>query len=230
MALDDPQTTAAFVAAAEEAGEFEIKEDWTGTLPTDFLVRTIDLKEVQVASGGQVVTELHAMFRDLAPAQQLPPEGITQAIKNVVRGGAPAPNFFFATQPASYLQTPLDIELLGGAPLYIVLILGKPFNMRFSPGKKGVTHKEDDREFYGGLRHVKVTATTYEESEDWLDDCAIVYFIANPPAPPSLPPPEEYNYRHPFNLNVRLRQPDGSDQKPRALDLVIDPDIRYPGQ
>ncbi|HMG47872.1 MAG TPA: nucleotide synthetase [Allosphingosinicella sp.] len=231
MALDDPQRTAALATAAADDDPLKIREDWTGPVPAYFLVRTIDLKEVPVAYGGQVVTELHAMFRDQTSVQPLPAQGITQAIKDIVRGGGPAPGLLFAAQPSTYAQTPLDLELLGGTPTYIILILGKPFNMRFNPDRKGVRHKElDDRQFYGGLRHVKVTATTYEESERGLDDCAIVYFVANPPAPPSVPPPPEYSYRHPFDLNVRLRQPDGADQKPRALDLVIDPDIRYPGQ
>ncbi|HWT13711.1 MAG TPA: nucleotide synthetase [Allosphingosinicella sp.] len=217
MALDDPINTQ--FALAESAISSDVQEDWGGPWPTRFVIRTIDLVEVQVAVGGQVVTQLQAFFRNHTLAQALPATGIAQAIKDAV-GGSLVP---VASSLAESPRTPLDLEVKD-EPLYIVFILGKPSNMTFNPLRKAISHKNlDDRDRYGNLRHVKATATSYEEDEEGLSDCRIAYFVAYPPAPPAS------NYKHGFNLNVRLLQPPNLDGSPRWLDIQIDPDVRYPG-
>lgn len=236
MALDDPATSVA-LAALVDAGENDMNDDWNvdsqGPWPTRFIVRIIDLKEVPVIVGQD--PELHACFRDNLPPQPLPAGGITQAIKDLFKPNPPISNPFLVPRSSTaeferaYPRTPLDLELLG-EPIYVVYILGRPTNMYFRPDVKALTHKNpQDKPYYGALRHIKASATTYEEDEFGPEDCVIVSFIANPPEPPTMPPPPEFSYRHGFNLHLRLTQP-ASGGSPRALDIDIDPDIRYPGQ
>lgn len=218
MALNDPTVTTDTMTATPAAfdpgdASIEMREDWDNRpWPTRYIVRTIDLVEVQVASGSLVVPELRPFFRENTAPQDLPPQGIQQVIRdNAVPG------------PTTGTYTPIDL-VLEGDPVFVVFVLGKPNNMRFHPDNKGITHKNpDDRLHYGYLRHAKVTGGNYEEDESSLDDCRIIYFIADPLYPP------QPTYKHGFNLNVRLLQPPAQNGTPRFLDVVIDPDVRYPG-
>jgi len=236
MALDDP-TTGVTLAAPADADENDMNDDWNedlqGPWPTRFIVRIIDLKEVPVIVGQD--PQLHACFRTNSAPQSLPAGGITQAIKDLFKSIPPVPNPLLvprsstAESAVAYPRSPLDLILLG-EPIYVVYVLGRPTNMYFRPEVKALTHKNvQDKPYYGALRHIKATETTYQDDEFGLDDCTIISFIANPPEPPAMPPPPEFNYRHGFNLHLRLTQPP-SGTSPRALDIDIDPDIRYPGQ
>lgn len=218
MALNDPTiTTDTMTATSAAFGESdpvseEMREDWDTERPwpTRYIVRTIDLVEVQVAEGTQVVTELRPFFRE-----DTVPQPLTQGISQVIKDNA---------VPGSTTGTYAPIDLvLEGDPVFVVFVLGKPNNIRFHPSRKGITHKNpDDRNRYGYLRHAKVTGGNYEEDEGPLNDCRIIYFIADPLYP------SQPTYKHDFNLNVRLLQP-AQNGTPRFLDLVIDPDVRYPG-
>jgi len=183
-------------------------DDWTPPNPARYVVRTIDIKRVG--------TELIASFRDSGYVQNLG----TQDIRDVVRGLVPVtlsgPEL---SAPGASPTTPLDLQLKN-YPTYVIFVLGEPSNMRFNPDKKAMSHKNrDDRNNYGRLRHVIAT----REDEDPLDDCRVVYFVAKPLSPPAT------DYKHGFNLNVRLDQGLDQDGNARALDIEIDPDIRYPG-
>jgi hypothetical protein len=238
MALDDPNSVQ-LTAALGDMSDTDMNEDWNGPWPSRYIARVIDFKEVVVGQD----PELHACFRDNLPAQPLPAGGITQAIKDLFKPIVLLPNPLASRAAAAgagaaaaaaladgYLRSPLDLEVLQ-EPAYIIFILGRPANLYFRPGVKAITHKNgQDRPHYGALRHIRASATTYEDSEIGLDDCVIISFIAYPPQAPVMPPPPEFRYAHGFTLHVRLRQPPDSDNNPRVLDIDIDPDIRYPGQ
>jgi len=233
MALEDPNSVKP-AAAAADIGDYDMNEDWTGTYPARYIIRIIDIKEV-TPPGGE--PELQACFRAHSPPAPLPAGGIVEAIQNLYKPNVLAPDALLpsgstATANAlGYFRSPLDLELLG-APTYVVYILGKPANMYFRAGAKAITHKENlqDKVYYGALRHIQASATTYNASEIGFDGCRIISFIADPPEPPAMPPPEEWGYAHGFNLHLRFTQPPDSDNNPRVLEIDIDPDIRYPGQ
>ena len=234
MALDDPNGGAPILAATSP-NSFAMKQDWKGAAPKRYVIRMIDIVEVKAADG----PELRASFRNPEGARDLPKGGIEQAIRDAVRNAAPARGFVARAKGliartktffSGPLLSPLDIELYGD-PTIIVFILARPSNLRFSPVVNGLSHKNpDDRNGYGGLTHVTLAKDEYYESPAPLEDCRIVHFVAAPPQAESDPPPASYNYKHGLNLNVRLEHPADDDGTRRALDLMIDPDIRYPGQ
>lgn len=234
MALDDPDGGAPIPAQAA-SNLFEMRQIWDGTLPTRYLIRAIDIEEVHTREG----PELRASFRNPGGCEDLPCGGIEQAIRAALRDAGPKRGVvararrLFARTKAFFsgpMRSPLDIELVGD-PTIVVFILARPCNLRFSPLVNGLSHKNPaDRDGYGGLMHVTLTQDEYCESPEPLEDCRIVYFVAAPPPAPAMPPPETYGYKHGLNLNVRLKHPDDDDGTRRALDIMIDPDIRYPGQ
>lgn len=240
MARNDPEGDTPTSAAAPL--NLEMRPTWDGDPPKRYLIRIIDIEEVQTSGG----PELRASFRDPEKEpRELPADGIEQVIREAARKVKPKRAFISRAKlviartkaflkRTGPLRSPLDIALRGD-PTIIVFILARPINLRFSPLAKALTHKNPaDRNGYGGLRHVKLTQGEYSESPKELEDCRIVYFVAEPPPSPSDPPPRPpgYWYKHGLNLNVRLDHPpdDDGDRTPRALDIMIDPDIRYPGQ
>lgn len=235
MALDDPNSVT-LAAAAADTDDNDMNEDWNGPWPTRYIARIIDFKEVPVVVGQD--PELHACFRaELAP-QPLPPGGIIDAIRGLFTSTPSGLNPLLTSRMTAaaeatgggYLRSPLDLEVFQ-EPTYIVYILGRPSNMYFRPDEKAIVHKNpQDKPHYGALRHIRASATTYEDNEKGLEDCVIVSFIAYPPQAPTVPPPPDFSYAHGFTLRVRLRQPADSHGNPRVLDIDIDPDIRYPGQ
>ena len=239
MALDDPDGGAPVLAAAplnlsELTKLSEMNQIWSGTAPQRCLIRMIDIAEVKGRDG----PELRASFRNPEAAQALPAGGIEQAIRDAVRNADPARGIIAQAKEViqrvktfftGSLLSPLDIELVG-EPTIIVFILARPSNLEFSPVSKALTHKNlADRDGYGGLRHVTLVGDDYYEDPEPLEDCRIVHFVCAPPPTP-MPPPDSYGFKHGLNLNVRLKHPDDADGTRRALDLMIDPDIRYPGQ
>jgi len=239
MARNDPDCDAPTSAATPL--NLEMRESWDGDPPKRYLIRVIDIEEVRTSGG----PELRASFRDPdKEPTKLPAGGIEQAIRDAARKIKPkralisraklviarTKAFLKGTGP---LRSPLDIALRGD-PTVIVFILARPINLRFSPLTKALTHKNPaDRNAYGGLRHVRLAQGDYDEQEEPLEDCRIVYFVAKPPETPlgPPPPPAKYYYKHGLNLNVRLdHPPDDGGKTLRALDIMIDPDIRYPGQ
>lgn len=236
MARNDPDEGAPILAAAS-VNPTEMRQIWTGATPTRCLIRIIDIEEFQTSDG----PELRASFRDPGEAEKLPAGGIEQAIREAESYAQPKRKLgarfkrvivrvkaFFT----GAVLSPLDIALFGD-PTIIVFFLARPANLRFSPLVKALSHKNpDDRPGYGGLMHVTLADGKYYESAEPLEDCRIAYFVCQPPLNPSdpLPPPPEYNFKHGLNLNVRLNHPTDDDGTRRALDIMIDPDIRYPGQ
>jgi len=240
MARNDPEHLAPTSAAA--APNLEMRSAWKGDAPERYLIRVIDIEEVRTSGG----PELRASFRDPDnEPRKLPAGGIEQAIRDAARKAGSKRTFLsrakvIVARTKAFLKgkgplrSPLDVALRGD-PTIIVFILARPINLRFSPLTKALTLKNPaDREGYGGLRHVRLAQGDYDEQEEPLEDCRIVYFVAKPPPIPLGPPPPPLKcyYKHGLNLNVRLdHPPDDDDEKtPRALDIMIDPDIRYPGQ
>jgi len=237
MARNDPDEGAPILAAAS-VNTSEMRQIWTGATPTRCLIRIIDIEEFQTRDG----PELRASFRDPGEAEKLPAGGIEQAIREAEVNATPKRKLASQVKRVivgvvkalftGAVLSPLDIALFGD-PTIIVFFLARPANMRFSPLVKALTHKNPaDRPGYGGLMHVTLTDGKYYESAEPLEDCRIVYFVCQPPLNPAdpLPPPESYTYKHGLNLNVRLNHPTDADGTRRALDIMIDPDIRYPGQ
>lgn len=237
MARNDPD--GAPTSAAAPSTLSDMRQIWEGKAPERYLIRVIDIEEVRTSDG----PELRASFRDPGDPQELPAGGIKQAIQEAARKTGPKRSFLsrakviVARAKAIFkgpTTSPLDIALYGD-PIIVVFILARPINLRFSPLVKALTHKNPaDRERYGGLKHVTLARGEYYESSKELEDCRIVYFVAAPPPNPSAPlkPPPDYEYKHGLNLNVRLNHPPEGDKAKtrRVLDIMIDPDIRYPGQ
>ncbi|HEV2816848.1 MAG TPA: nucleotide synthetase [Allosphingosinicella sp.] len=238
MARNDPDGGAPISAAAPL--NLEMRQIWDGDPPKRYLIRVIDIEEVRTSGG----PELRASFRDPdKEPRKLPAGGIEQAIRDAARKAGPKRAFVSRARLViartkaflkgkGPLRSPLDIALYGD-PTIIVFILARPINLRFSPLAKALTHKNPaDRDGYGGLMHVRLANGKYYARPEPLEDCRIVYFVAKPPPGPSKEPPPGYRYKHGLNLNVRLDHPpdDDDDKTPRALDIMIDPDIRYPGQ
>jgi hypothetical protein len=228
MALNDPNVAAMAAAALDPAVEdLSIKEDYQGTWPGRYVIRIVDVKEVNVVVNGQIVSELHASFRNSDLSVTIPGGGMDAVLSQLAQALGPDN---FSTIPGATVTTsysPLSLQIKD-SPAYVIFVLGAPSNIRFSPTKKALTHKNpDDRDRYGRLRHVIPSGTTsFREEEDALDDCRIAYFVANPPGPgPSL---TQQDYQHGFDFNVRLRQ-NVPNEEPRGLEIKIDPDIRYPG-
>ncbi|HMG47873.1 MAG TPA: nucleotide synthetase [Allosphingosinicella sp.] len=228
MARNDPDG-----GAPAPASLTDMRQIWDGAEPKRCLVRIIDIQQVKTAAG----PELRASFRNPRPAQKLVGGDIAKAIADAVRAAGP-PRGFIARAKAAVARTkaffagpilsPLDIELRG-QPTVVVFILGQPSNMRFNPTVMALTHKNPaDRDGYGRLMHVGPTQDGYDATAAPREGCRIVHFVADPPREP--PQPEPYKYKHGFNINVRLEHPSERDGTRRVLDLIIDPDIRYPGQ
>jgi hypothetical protein len=237
MARDDPNGGAPTLAAAPSS--LFMRQIWDGKAPKRYLIRVIDIEEVRTRDG----PELRASFRDPRGPEDLRAGGIKQAIQEAARKAGPKRSFLsrakviVARARAIFKAptvSPLDIALYGG-PTIIVFILARPINLRFSPLVKALSHKNPaDRDGYGGLTHVSLARGKYYESPEPLQDCRIVYFVCEPPPNPldplPPPPPPDYGYKHGLNLNVRLNHPPEGDKTQRVLDIMIDPDIRYPGQ
>jgi len=236
MARNDPESSAPTLAVAP-VGPTEMRQFWNGDAPTRCLIRIIDIEEFQSSNG----PELRASFRDPGEAEKLPAGGIEQAIREAAGNAEPKRKLVARVKRAivrvkalftGTVLSPLDIELFG-PPTIIVFFLARPANLRFSPMVKALSHKNPlDVEGYGGLMHVTLKDGKYYESPNPLENCRIVYFVCKPPLNPAdpQPPPESYAYKHGLNLNVRLDHPSDDDGTRRALDIMIDPDIRYPGQ
>jgi len=236
MARNDPDDGAPILAAAS-VNPSEMRQIWTGAVPKRCLIRIIDIEEFQTRDG----PELRASFRDPGEAEPLPAGGIEQAIREAAVNAEPKRKLVAGIKRAivrvkafftGAVLSPLDIALFGD-PTIIVFFLARPANLQFSPLVKALSHKNPaDRAGYGGLMHVSLANGGYYASAEPLEDCRIVYFVCQPPPNPAdpLPPPESYAYKHGLNLNVRLNHPTDADGTRRALDIMIDPDIRYPGQ
>lgn len=240
MARNDPDGSAPTLAAAPSSLS-DMRPSWDGTAPKRYLIRVIDIEEVRTPNG----PELRASFRDPGGPEVLPAGGIKQAIREAARKVGPKRTFLSRAKVivartkallkgTSPTTSPLDIALYGD-PTIVVFILARPINLRFSPLVKALSHKNPaDQKRYGGLKHVSLAGGEYYESSKELEDCRIVHFVAAPPPYSSAPlkPPAGYRYKHGLNLNVRLNHPPEDDKAKtlRVLDIMIDPDIRYPGQ
>jgi hypothetical protein len=197
-ALDTTNVTP-FGYAAESEVDLDMKEDWVLQKPNRYAILDIDCTLV---SG-----KLEFSFRDPLPARTL-------------TGGLPAAIADARTRPmgpGTSRATPLDFGLFGDSAYIFLRIVG-PTNMTFSATKKALRHKNADRDYYGELRHV----TTTEVEEGALPECKIVYFIADPLAPPL------DGFDHGFDLNVELEML-ATDGSKRMISFKIDPDVRYPG-
>jgi hypothetical protein len=203
-ALREPVRAAA--AAAPRNDHAPMNEAWDGPLPTRYVVREIDFNMID--------GDLQFSFRNHDLAEDLPAGGVDDIIAGLLApppSAALAPSLFAAAAP----HTPLDLDIQ--TPLFVILTLSEPKNMRFSAQLKGMTHKNsDDSDYYGHLRHVNDAA----QSAAPLGACKLIYFIASPPAGA---------YQHGFNFNVDLDQEPGPGGEPRSLPITIDPDIRHPG-
>lgn len=192
-----------------------VSAEWAGLPPVRYVIREIDFRIAPEDNS------LQFFFVNPQPPQPLPIGGIDAVTAGILSPPAVGGGGEAEGDPAAP-ATPLDVELRDSS-CYIIYRLAKARNMRFAPTAKAMTHKSGTIEGrYGFLRHVNGDGASIEP----LDDSKLIYIAAEPPA--GVPPRE---YADQFNFKLRLSQHRATaNSPPRILDLVLDPDIRYPGQ
>jgi hypothetical protein len=118
--------------------------------------------------------------------------------------------------------SPLDLTC--SEDCFIIFKLADTWNWQFQPEGDAFTTKQDEGEKYFNLVHVKKVAgqvVKYPATESPGQSCKLLYFRARGTTT---------GYEDPFNLIVELVLGTDGLGNPRRTKLVIDPDIRYPGQ
>lgn len=152
------------------------------------------------------------------PAIRLP-TALDQAIERALNpDGGPAPG----------APTPLDIVVQ--EPSYVFIRFRPGLNFQFSAVGDGVSLKPDhDSEpdaAYGELWHIFSQNDRVPGGGEMKDGCQLVCFAVDPPAPPE----GEFDpyYSDGLNFHVEVLQTD-RDGRELKLPIIIDPDIKYPG-
>jgi hypothetical protein len=199
-------------AATVRNERIDVQEGWSHhTLPTRYVFREIDFF---VDGNGH----LQFCFRNadfVKPLNGLTIEQVAATFRTPPR---PEPEFLIATALEEPPQTPLDLEIWGDEPIYVIYRLYGPRNMTFNPGQKAMSHKDGSvQNRYGLLRHLGPAGAG---SVMGVENCELIYFACRPLG--------ETHYRDRFNLRVDLEQAPVNGER-RIIELEIDPDIRFPG-
>ena len=219
---DQPQRAGLF-AATSAAPQGSLGDDAAfdmtpfDPLPDRYVIRDIDY-EVDAGS-------LQFFFRNPGLALPLPAGGIDEVISLLMRPQfQPSVENFLSLIASSGPQTPLDIELKNKSA-YIIFRLPSAGNMYFAPRVAALSHKAaGDFGYTARLMHVG----PFGPESDPVDGCKLIYFMARPRLAGD--PPATDPYCHSLNIKTRLLQkPHFGTPLPRVLDIVLDPDIRYPG-
>lgn len=172
-------------------------------------------REVTMEMSGTILDFFYTILRPRGP---VPPGGIQQVLDELPDPGAgvaaAGPGVVAAADAAR--ENPLDLNVPETA--FVVMRLSDSLQWQFDPKRSAVTTKlAANSANYGGLRYVGPNGQVTDVP---MEGCRLVYFIANPPIAP---------FFHGFNLEVELKQSDGSEGQPRSMPITIDPDIRNPG-
>lgn len=200
----------------------DVLADTPTELPTDVIVWKMSIRE---GTDGIILE-----YDEVAQHMLRPGEGVTEYLKQVARGSAPAKwekvNHTEDIQNPER-ETPLSIRHNGYT--YMVFILDKK-NWHFTAGREPFEVRSDKKSYYLDPQCAWIVGANVEvkRTPPIGSQCTVASFIANAKLDQKEKGDDNQSFHSPFNFYVTLRVK-GKNGRVSNLPLVIDPDVGYPG-